>query len=124
VHGALGQAAEGLAPLGEARAAMEESGERYYEAEIDRLEGELLLSRELPDEDAAEACFRGALAAAHRQQARSFELRAATRLARFWQRRGKLEEARQALAETYASFTEGLETPDLKAAQPVLAALT
>jgi hypothetical protein len=45
---------------------MEESGERYYEAEIDRLEGELLLSRELPDEDAAEACFRGALAAAHR----------------------------------------------------------
>jgi len=67
VHGALGQAAEGLAALGEARAAMEESGERYYEAEIDRLEGELLLSRELPDEDAAEGCFRGALAAAHRQ---------------------------------------------------------
>ena len=123
VHGTLGQAAEGLAALGEARAAMEESGERYYEAELYRMEGELLLTREPPDEDAAEACFRRALETARRQQARSLELRAATSLARLWQRRGKPEEARQALAEIYASFAEGFEAPDLEGARSVLASL-
>jgi class 3 adenylate cyclase/predicted ATPase len=123
VHGTLGQAAEGLAALGEARAAMEESGERYYEAEIYRLEGEVLLAQEPPAEDTAEACFRGALETARRQQARSLELRAATSLARLWQRRGKPEEARQALAEIYASFTEGFKAPDLEAARSVLASL-
>jgi predicted ATPase len=123
VHGTLGEAGEGLAALAEARAAMEETGERYYEAELDRLEGELFLAQELPDEDAAEACFRAALETARRQQGRSLELRAATSLARLWQRRGKPEEARRALAELYASFTEGFAAPDLEAARSVLASL-
>src|SRR5262249_15936241 len=123
VHGTLGQAAEGLAALGEARAAVEESGERYYEAELCRLEGELRLVQESPDEDAAEACFRGAGQVARRQQARLLELRAATSLARLSQRRGKPEEARQALSEMYALFTEGLDAPDLEAARAVLDAL-
>jgi class 3 adenylate cyclase/predicted ATPase len=123
VHGMLGQAAVGLVALSEARAAMEESGERYYEAELYRVEGELLLTQDPPDEDGAEACFRSALEVARRQHARSLELRAATSLARLWLRRGKAEEARQALAEIYASFTKGFEAPDLQAARAVLASL-
>jgi len=123
VHGTLGQAAEGLAALSEARAAVEKSGERYYEAELSRMEGEMRLIQEPPDEDAAQACFEEALETARRQQARLLELRAATSLARLWQRRGKPEEARQALAEIYASFTEGLKAPDLEAARSVLASL-
>jgi len=123
VHGTLGQAAEGLAALAEARAAVEESGERYYEAEFFRMEGELRLIQEPPDEDAAQACFREALETARRQQARSLELRAATSLARLWKQRGKPEEARQALAEIYASFTEGFKARDLEAARSVLASL-
>lgn len=123
VHGMLGQAAEGLAALDEARAVMEETGERYYEAELYRLEGELLLAQEPPDEDTAEACFGRALEVARRQQARSLELRAATSQARLWRRRGKPEEARLALAEIYASFTEGFEAPDLEVARSVLASL-
>ena len=123
VHGTLGQPAEGLAALGEARAAMEQTGERYYEAELYRLEGELQLAQEPPDEDAADACFRAALEIARRQQSRSLELRAATSLARLWQRRGKPEEARQTLSEICAWFTEGFDSPDLGAARAVLTAL-
>jgi adenylate cyclase len=123
VHGALGQPAEGLAALGEAQAAIEKTAERYYEAELYRLEGELRLAQADPDEDAADACFRRAIQVARRQQARSLELRAATSLARLWQRRGKPEEAAQALSEICASFTEGFDAPDLKAARAVLDAL-
>jgi adenylate cyclase len=102
---------------------MEQTGERYYEPELYRLEGKLQLAQEPSDEDAADACFRAALEIARQQQSRSLELRAATSLARLWQRRGKPEEARQALSQIYASFTEGFDAPDLEAARGVLNAL-
>jgi predicted ATPase len=75
-----------------------------------------------PDTE-AEACFQQALTIARRQQARSWELRAATSLARLWQQQGKRDEARALLAPIYSWFTEGFDTADLQAAQALLAGL-
>jgi predicted ATPase len=71
----------------------------------------------------AEACFQQALAVARQQQAKSWELRAATSLARLWQQQGKKKEARDLLAPVYHWFTEGLDTADLKDAKALLDAL-
>jgi predicted ATPase len=71
----------------------------------------------------AETCFRQALDVARRQQAKSWELRAAMSLSRLWQRQGKRDEARQLLTEIYSWFTEGHDTPDLREAQALLLAL-
>ena len=93
----------------------------FYEAEVRRLEGELL--RLQGDEAAAEAAFRDALAIARRQEARSLELRAATSRARLLRDRGRRDEARAALAPVYAWFTEGHDTRDLRTARALLAEL-
>ena len=96
--GRIGQAEEGLRLLAEALALVDHTGERYYEAEVYRLKGELLLRQAVPDAPQAEACFQQALAVARRQQAKSWELRAALSLSRLWQQQGKRAEAREVLA--------------------------
>ena len=85
-----------------------------------RLKGELLLQQAVPDAPQAEACFQQALAVARRQQAKSWELRAAMSLSRLWQQQGKRTEARELLAPIYRWFTEGFDTPDLQEARALL----
>ena len=108
-----------FAALAEAEMRMGQSGERWQEAEIYRLKGELTLSMEGADA-AAEQCFRTAIEVAREQQARSPELRAATSLARLWVEQGKRAEARDLLAPVYGWFTEGFDTADLKGAKVLL----
>jgi predicted ATPase len=117
--GATSQLAEGLSLLAEALAFAEQSGERFFEAEIYRLRGELLLQSEAPQAE-VEECFHQALRIAQRQQAKSLELRAVMSLARLWQRQGKSAEAQQMLAEIYGWFTEGFDTADLQEAKALL----
>ena len=118
--GQSGQAEAGLRLLAEALAHVDHTGERYYEAEVYRIKGELLLQQAVPDAPQAEACFQQALAVARRQQARSWELRAAMSLSRLWQQQGKRAEARELLAPIYSWFTEGFDTPDLQEARALL----
>ena len=122
VCGATGQAEEGLRLLAEAFAAVEQREERYFEAELHRLHGELLLARPAAERD-AEACFLKATEIARQQQAKSWELRAATSLARLWQKQGRPEQARQVLDPVYNWFTEGLDTLDLIGARSLLVSL-
>jgi class 3 adenylate cyclase/predicted ATPase len=119
-YGQVGQIKEGLHVLTEARAMVHTTGERHYEAEMHRLHGELLLRQTVPDAPQAEVCFQQALDVARRQQARSWELRAATSLSRLWQHQGKRAEAHQLLADVYGWFTEGFDTPDLQEAKVLL----
>jgi class 3 adenylate cyclase/predicted ATPase len=118
--GHAGQVEEGLHLLAEALAALEASGRGDLLAEAYRLQGELLLRQAAPDAAQAEACCQQALAIARRQQAKSWELRAATSLARLWQQQGKRAEAHQLLAEVYGWFTEGFDTADLQEARALL----
>ena len=103
---------------------MVDKGALWYEAELHRIKGELLLQQAVPDAPQAEACFQHALAVARRQQAKSLELRAAMSLSRLWQRQGKQAEACALLAPIYGWFTEGFDTPDLREAKVLLEALT
>jgi predicted ATPase len=128
-YGLAGQAEEGLSVLAEALAQVETTDERYYEAELRRLEGELLLMRgEKTKAEAnfhqAESCFQCAIEVARRQGAKSWELRATTSLARLWQKQGKQDEARQTLGEIYGWFSEGFDTLDLMEARALLDELT
>ena len=116
--GQAGRTGEGLSMLDEALSQVERTNGRCYEAELHRLRGELLLMQD--DEAGAEASFHEALSVARRQEARSWELRAVTSLARLWKTQGKQAEARQALADVYAWFTEGFGTADLKEAKALL----
>ena len=93
---------------------------RLWEAETYRLRGELLLQQTVTQADEAAGCFEQALAVARRQQARSWELRAAMSLARLWQQQGKCAEARELLAAIYGWFTEGFDTADLQEARALL----
>ena len=113
----MGQTTEGLEALAEALATLAKSSARWWEAELHRLRGELLLQHAVAQPEEAEACFQQALAVARRQQAKSLELRAAMSLARLWQRQGKRAEAHQLLAEVYGWFTEGFDTADLQEAK-------
>jgi predicted ATPase len=124
-----GHLEEGLTTLAEALAQVETTDERYCEAEIRRLKGELLLMQgDKTEAEAsfhqAESCFQHAIEVARRQQAKSWELRATVSLCRLWQQQGKLEEARQRLAEIYGWFTEGFDTPDLEEAKALLEELS
>jgi predicted ATPase len=118
VQAADGQPEEALDSYTDALALVEETGERYYEAELHRLKGELLLAR--CDADTAEASFHKAIEVARQQSARSWELRATISLARLWQNQGKADEAHRQLTEIYEWFTEGFDTHDLKEAQALL----
>ncbi len=111
-----------VAALAEAEAAIETSGQRWWEAEIHRLRGMLLLSSQRFTE--CEASFERALDVARQQQARSLELRAATSLARLWGEQRRRAEAGNLLAPVYGWFTEGFDTADLKEAKALLDELT
>jgi predicted ATPase len=115
----VGQTTEGLAALAEALATLAKSGVPWWEAELYRLRGELLLLA-ADNEAAAEVCFHQALDSARRRQVRSLELRAAMSLARLWQRQGKRQEAHDLLAPIYSWFTEGFDTADLQEARALL----
>ncbi len=139
------QTAEGLAALAEALALVNKTGERYYEAELYRLRGELTLqhSRRMgiahqPEsiaeavtvghahptkESEAEACFLKAIEVAQKQQAKSLELRAAISLTRLWQQQGKRAEAHKLLSEVHSWFTEGFDTKDLQEAKALVESL-
>ena len=132
-YGKVGRIDTGLALLDEALAVVNTSAERFSEAELYRLRGELLLgqeekrplarmSRTGPNSE-AESCFHKALLIARQQGAKSWELRAATSLAQQWLKQGKRGNARRVLTETTDWFTEGRETRDFQAAQALLAEL-
>jgi predicted ATPase len=118
--GHVGQVEDGLRLLAETLTAPEASGRGDLLAEAYRLQGALLLHQAVPAMAQAEACFQQALAVARRQQAKSWELRAATSLSRLWQQQGKRAGARQLLAEVYSWFTEGFDTADLQEAKALL----
>lgn len=120
----LGRGKEGLATLAAAFAAADRNGEHHWEAELWRLQGELLLLPPAQDEIEAETCFRRAVDLARRQSARSLELRATLSLARLLARQGKTERARGLLAESCGWFTEGAETTDLRDARVALQSLS
>jgi len=149
-YGKAGQAKEGLAALAEALTVVDKSDERFYEAELYRLKGELLLNDERGmqnDErntkaaeqgpapihhssfiihrfEEAEACFLKAIEVARRQSAKSWELRAVMSLSRLWQQQGKRKQARKMLAEICDWFTEGFDTADLREAKALLEELS
>lgn len=119
-YGKEGQTEEGLRVVAEELARVQTTGMRFYEAEMHRIKGELLLRQAVPDGQQAEGCFQEAIAVARGQQAKSLELRAVMSLSRLWQSHGKKDEARKLLAEIYGWFTEGFDTADLKEAKTLL----
>jgi predicted ATPase len=104
---------EGLSAIGDALALVEQTEERYYEAELYRLQGEFWLRGSRTKTCQAEKSFQKALDIARQQQAKSWELRAATSLARLWQVQDKRQDAYDLLAPVYEWFTEGFDTADL-----------
>jgi predicted ATPase len=123
-EGRLGHVDEGLRSLDEAQDWVRRNEERLYEAEVHRIRGELLLRRQAPDPAGAEKCFAEALAVAREQEAKSWELRAATSLARMWNERNRREDARALLEPIFSWFTEGFDTADLQDAQSLLEQLS
>jgi predicted ATPase len=119
-HADLGQFDEAWHCIGEAMARVESSKEKWAEAEIHRVAGEIALCSPVPDAARAEAYFTAALAIARRQQAKSWELRAATSYARLMHEQGRAREACDLLEPVYAWFTEGFDTKDLREAKALL----
>jgi predicted ATPase len=102
---------------------VDQTDERFSEAELYRLKGELLQQADGKGQKDAEACFLTAIEVARSQNAKSWELRAVLSLSRLWQQQGKRKEARQMLAEVYGWFSEGFDTADLQGAKALLAVL-
>jgi len=119
-HAELGQFDEAWRCTTEARAAVEATEERLWEAEVNRIASEIALLSPERDAAEAEACFERALAVARQQQAKSWELRAAMSMGRLWRDQGKVQQARELLAPVYGWFTEGFDTRDLKEAKALL----
>jgi predicted ATPase len=119
----LGRASDGLAATAQALTLLSELRQHMWESELLRIRGELLLRQEPPDESEADAVFRRAIDVARAQQAKSWELRAATSLARLLASQARGEEARAVLAPVYAWFTEGFDTGDLRDAKALLDSL-
>jgi predicted ATPase len=122
VCGQAGHTEDGLAAVDEGMAVSRVQNERWWDAELQRVRGELLLAGGAPS-DEAEAAYVRAMEIARTQQARALELRAATSLARLWHTQGRADDARRVLQNLYSCFTEGLDTPDLQAARSLLAKL-
>jgi predicted ATPase len=116
----LGYPEDGLQALAEAHTLVERHDERWWEAEVCRLQGVLLLRQPGTPQAEAETWLQRALDVARRQEAKSLELRAAVSLARLWQQYGKQAEARALLAPIYGWFTEGFDTADLQEAKALL----
>jgi predicted ATPase len=150
-YGKGGQVEEGLNTLAEALTLVDNTEERWYEAELYRLKGELTLQganqkkscrvgnahqsvsnaeavtvgcAHSTEESKAEACFQKAIEVARRQSAKSLELRAVMSLARLWQQQGKQREAHVLLSEIYNWFTEGFDTKDLQEARALIEELS
>jgi predicted ATPase/DNA-binding SARP family transcriptional activator len=122
VYGKAGHAEEGLASIDEALSEARTHNERWWDAELHRLRGELLLMHGADIADIEAAILR-AIEIARSQSSRSLELRATMSLARLWMGQDRSNDARRQLSELYAWFTEGFETPDLQAARLLLAHL-
>src|SRR5262249_25875056 len=128
-YGQSGQPEEGLRLLTEVLTVIHKTGERHYEAELYRLQGELTLQQSKVQSprskvtEEAEACFHKAIEIDRLQQVKSLELRASMSLARLWQQQDKQKEAHQLLAEIYHWFTEGFDTQDLQEAKALLGEL-
>ena len=119
----LGQLDDARRCIDEAMTAVENTNERWFEADIHRMAGKIALMSRQPDVAKAEAYFERGLTVAREQGARSLELRAATSMAELWRDQGKRREARDLLAPVYGWFTEGFDTIDLKKAKALLGAL-
>ena len=119
-HEELGQFDDARRCIREAMTAVETTKEKWWEAEVHRIAGEIVLKSPLSDAAKAEAYFEHALAVAREQQAKSWELRAAMSMARLWRNQGKPQQARELLAPVYGWFTEGFDTLDLKEAKALL----
>jgi predicted ATPase len=118
----VGQIEEGVARLDQALQLVERMGERWFAAELNRQKGRLLLRQ--GHAEAAEKLYRKALSIAREQEAKLWELRAATSLTKLWRDQGRRAAARDLLAPVYGWFTEGFATPDLKEAKGLLNELT
>ena len=119
-HADLSQFDEAQRCSDQAITVVETTNERWSEAEVHRITGEVILMS--PDRNVAKAedYFERALTVARQQQAKSWELRAAMSLARLWRDQGKQQQARELLAPVYGWFTEGFDTRDLKEAKALL----
>jgi predicted ATPase len=116
----LGQPDDARHCIDDAIDKVERSKEKWCEAEVHRIAGEIALKSLAPDTEKAEKQFDRALAVARQQQAKSWELRAAMSMARLWRDQGKLQQARELLGPVYGWFTEGFDTLDLKDAKALL----
>jgi predicted ATPase len=116
----LGQVEDAWRCISEAMTAIETTGERWFEAEVNRVAGEIALRSPARDLVKAQSYFERALTIARQQQAKSWELRAAMSMARLWRFQGKPQQARELLAPIYGWFTEGFDTRDLKEAKALL----
>jgi predicted ATPase len=126
----LGNAARGYLEAGKfdaarhsiqgAMTAIQVTGERWMEAEVNRVAGEVAANSPEQDASKAEGHFQTALEIARQQQAKSWELRTAMSLARLWRSQGKVQQARELLTPVYGWFTEGFDTRDLKEAKALL----
>jgi predicted ATPase len=116
----LGQHDDAQRCINDAIDKVERSNEKGDEPEVHRIAGEIALKSVAPDTEKAERHFERALRVAHQQQQKSYELRAATSLARLWRDQGKVQQARELLAPVYGWFTEGFDTRDLKEAKVLL----
>jgi len=119
-HARAGQASEALNLVRRGLTRVAKTDERLFESELHRLEGEVLLQQDRTNARAAEGSFRKAIEVAQAQEAKSWELRAATGLARLWAEQRKRTQARELLASIYGWFTEGFDTADLKDAKALL----
>jgi predicted ATPase len=124
-YGKVGQFDKGLPLLAQALATVDRTEERFWEAELYRLKGDLMLHSKVHDshsrvEKEIEDCFLKAIEIARKQQAKSLELRAVMSLSRLLQYQGKREQAQSMLADIYGWFTEGFDTADLKEAKALL----
>jgi predicted ATPase len=124
VKAELGQFADAWRYMGEVMMAIETTNERWFEAEANRIAGQITLLSPEPDATKAQAYFERALQIARQQRAKSLELRAAMSLALLWRDQGKRQQARELLAPVYGWFTEGFDTRDLKEAKALLDGLT
>ena len=123
-HAQLGQFDDAWRCIGEVMTAMETSKEKWYEAEVHRIAGEIALLSRQPNAAKSEAYFERALIVARNQQAKSLELRAAMSMARLWRDQGKRQQSHDLLTPAYGWFTEGFDTLDLKEAKSLLEQLT
>jgi class 3 adenylate cyclase/predicted ATPase len=123
-HAELGQLDDARRCISDAIEKVDRSKEKWAEAEVNRIAGEIALKSLAPDMEKAEKYFYRALAVARQQQAKSWELRATMSLARLWRDQGNAQQARELLAPVYSWFTEGFDTRDLKDAKALLEELT